>query len=152
MTLNENPETVRMVEEVRDTIDEILAGEYLYCRNCMTQFRRDRILAYGTDEDEESLVCPECGDELEEMTVGDYFDDNLGVDFTVDQRLGYRGCRICVAWGGPGIWVDTMTSKVDLRWWGDNAEVMLSNDAVDAIDEHFEEEWETILGCRGVRL
>ena len=150
MTLNGNPETVEMVTDIRDHLDRILRGMYAFCENCRTEVNLGMFIP---EEEWELNECPYCGErELRRMKIGDYFDENLGVDFTINDQLEYRGARVCIAWGGPGIWIDTMTEKVELHWWGDDAETFLEKETVEAIDDHFEKEWEYLLESRGVRM
>ena len=148
--LNQNPETLKMVRDITDHLNRIACGEYWYCRNCGYEYHKSDT---DIEVDEENIgYCPECEEELDTESMWDYFDENLGEEYTVTDGLDYKGCRICVAWGGPGIWIDTMTKKVELAWWGDNAEAYLSRDAIDEIDRTFEEKWEMILDGHGVKI
>ena len=151
MSLNQNPETVEMVRNISDHLDGIVSGKYWYCQNCDTEYlKTDSRCRF--DEDDGIFLCPNCGEELYEESIGDYFNEVFGVELTITDSLEYRGCRVCIAWGGPGIWIDTMTEKVELKWWGDDAETFLSHETVKEIDEHFEEEWKQNLEWRGVRI
>jgi hypothetical protein len=65
------------------------------------------------------------GDELnyegESVTAFDYLQDALDIEYIVNSRKEYLGARVLVAFGGPNIWVDTRTGKVEGHWWGDSA-------------------------------
>lgn len=81
-------------------------------------------------------------DTVEQFTVWDWFNDCLDVDYVVDSALDYRGVRVCVAWGGPSIYIDTMQKKVLLYWWTDYAEYELASEVVEEIDAVFAEYYE----------
>jgi hypothetical protein len=49
-----------------------------------------------------------------------------------------------VAWGGPGIYVDTVRGMVNLYWWGDEAHYPLSGEAVAGLDEVLEEYFQMV--------
>lgn len=90
--------------------------------------------------------CPHCHtvtdvDDYEQLSIWDYMNDILDIDFIVSRDREYRSCKICVAWGGPNIYIDTASSYVKLYWWTEYAEYPLSYSARDAIDEWAEEYW-----------
>lgn len=69
----------------------------------------------------------------------DYFENNLGIEYRCDSNKDYLSVQICVAWGGPNIYVDTGSKQVELYWWGSSAKAPLSERAVEMIDRSFEE-------------
>lgn len=81
-------------------------------------------------------------DEYEPADMLDYFSDVLDIQYTVDQDRIYKGVRLLVAFGGPNIWVDTMTGSVNLYWWSDRASYPLDRCTIDAIDDMASELWE----------
>jgi hypothetical protein len=90
--------------------------------------------------------CPHCHavndvDEYEQLSIWDYMNDILDIDFIVSRDREYRSCKICVAWGGPNIYIDTASAYVKLYWWTEYADYPLSYAARDAIDEWAEEYW-----------
>ena len=99
-------------------------------KHCMEIADRLDAIAHG-----DMYMCPECGEwnSLEEI-ITEYI---IGAN---DHE--YRGCKICVAWGGPSIYIDTCRGEVALYWWGDNARYDLSTDAVNALDECMREFYE----------
>lgn len=113
----------------------------------MCEYIRDRMEAfaygylYDTEEGEmirpEDLADPDYNEERYQ-TLSQYFDDNYGVEIT--KTIGYSddefsSCSICVATGGPGIYIDTASRCVEGRWWGTNVDVGLSDKAVNAIND-----------------
>ena len=71
--------------------------------------------------------------------MSDYFENCLGVDYLVNQDKEYLHCSACVAYGGPNIYVNTYDGEVQLYWWGSNAKANLSEEAIRAVDDFFEE-------------
>lgn len=103
----------------------------------------------------EFYICPECGEhvkegdtccneqvnpyEWEQCSLYDYFSDVLDVEYRVGSDKEYRSVRLMVAFGGPNIYIDTGTKRVELYWWTETGEYMLDRDVCDMIDEMFSE-------------
>jgi predicted RNA-binding Zn-ribbon protein involved in translation (DUF1610 family) len=90
--------------------------------------------------------CPHCHtvadiEDYEQLSIWDYMNDILDIDFIVSRDREYKSCKICVAWGGPNIYIDTASAYVKLYWWTEYADYPLSYSARDAIDEWAEEYW-----------
>lgn len=89
--------------------------------------------------------CPHCHavnetDDFEQLSLYDYFEgDVLDMDYLVNHQKEYKACKICVAWGGPSIYIDTESRAVELYWWGERASYSLLSSTVEAIDEWAEE-------------
>lgn len=81
-------------------------------------------------------------DDYDSYTLYDWFNDCLDIEYTVSSDLDYKGVRVCVAWGGPSIYIDTMQKKVLLYWWTEYAEYELASEVVDEIDAVFNEYYE----------
>jgi hypothetical protein len=58
----------------------------------------------------------------------DYLSDALDIRWIVQNDLTFIGARVLVAFGGPNVWIDTTTQKVEGYWWGDYAEARYHND------------------------
>jgi hypothetical protein len=82
-------------------------------------------------------------DEIEQARLDDYFDGHLGVEFCVDQNLDLRSVEVCVACGGPAIYVCSNRGVWGI-WWSDKAEQHLPLDVMKAIDEWGEHEFEIV--------
>lgn len=79
-------------------------------------------------------------DDLDEVNIYDYFGDNIfDIEYTINSDLEYVGARIMIACGGPNIYINTNSKRVELYWWGNSAYAALSDRAVDAIDAYFED-------------
>ena len=61
------------------------------------------------------------GTENEPVTVFDYLQDALEIEYIVSSKKEYLGARVLVAFGGPNIWINTRTKTVDGYWWSDSA-------------------------------
>lgn len=55
--------------------------------------------------------------------AGHYLTDALDIEYTLSSTFNYLGARICVALGGPNIYIDTRHNLVQGYWGGDRAEV-----------------------------
>lgn len=134
------------VKSIAEQLDNIFAGIAYYCPACGETHTQQ---PYEYEQD--TQTCPSCGEDMEQMTFRDYFEDNLGVDVTVDMydptQVKYG--RIMVAWGGPNIYVDTGDEEVQLFWWMDTAKAPIRHEVAQAIDEYLQDEWELSLACRG---
>lgn len=87
-------------------------------------------------------------DDLDEVSMYDYFGDNIfGIEYTINSDLEYVGARIMITFGGPNIYINTNSKRVELYWWGDTAYAALSDRAVEAIDEYFEDMYNMRRDC-----
>lgn len=80
--------------------------------------------------------------ENEEDNLWAYFDDVLDINYTINSDFTYKGCELCVAWGGPGIWIDTNNGVIKCRWWGSSFDVCLDGDLCNLIDGIFSDYYE----------
>ena len=78
----------------------------------------------------------------EMMTLIEYFDDFLDVNYTVNYRREYKSASICIGYGGPNIYIDTDDAYVKLYWGATRAEAPFSYTVRDAIDDIFAEYYE----------
>ena len=142
----ENFETCKRIAE---ELDAIANGNMVKCPECGEIFDiyDEMFGGYSIDEnDQEKCTCPNCGateydrgEVFEDFTLLDYFESALDIEYICASRNEYRGVRVMVTCGGPNIYVDTMSKKVEMYWWTETASALLSDEAVDAIDELFEE-------------
>ena len=54
-----------------------------------------------------------------------------------DKNGNYIGGVYCVAFGGPTIYIDTITGTVKGYWWTDSCEFALNPAAIDVLNEFF---------------
>ena len=69
----------------------------------------------------------------------DYLEDVLDINWILNSDETFRSARILVSFGGPNIWVNFETSKVEGWWWGDYAEASFDGDFADQVLEALEE-------------
>jgi len=82
-------------------------------------------------------------DELTEVSIYDYLDDNFGCWFLLDWDLEVIGGRIMVAFGGPNIYIDASAEEVQ-QYWGFSVEkTPLTSDAVALVIDYLKEVYES---------
>ena len=72
----------------------------------------------------------------------DYLSDALDFEWILNSDGTLKGARILVAFGGPNIWINTVTEQVNGYWWGDTVTLDYNRDALDLDDAI-----ETIYNC-----
>jgi len=93
-----------------------------------------------------SLTYPdddELNDDDEPYTAMDYVLEALDIEYYIGSDGEHRGARLLVAFGGPNIWVDTKTNRVEGHWWWERYSCTF-DDNMD-LDDACRELWE----CRG---
>ena len=73
-----------------------------------------------------------------------YFEDALDIEYRISGDSEYRSVAVTIATGGPHIEIDTNDSAVKLWWGGYKAQWNICRDTADAIDEIFEEYYQSI--------
>lgn len=87
-------------------------------------------------------------DDLDEVTMWDYFEDNaLDIEYTINSDLSYKAARVLITFGGPNIYIDTNTSRVELYWGSSKAYAYIEYRTRDAIDAYFEDEYNMRREC-----
>jgi predicted RNA-binding Zn-ribbon protein involved in translation (DUF1610 family) len=122
-------------KSIADDIDDYVSGRVFKCPEC------GEIIT--VNDDREKHLCS-CGyvddiDEFEQLSIYDYLEDVLDIEYRIGSDKELRSVQIMVACGGPNIYLDTASKRVELYWWGDSADYPLSSDAVASIDEWVEE-------------
>jgi len=72
----------------------------------------------------------------------DYLSDALDFEWILNSDRTLKGARILVAFGGPNIWINTVTEQVEGYWWSDTVILDYNRDALDLDDAI-----ETIYNC-----
>ena len=78
------------------------------------------------------------GDEGDNVgTAIDWLSDVLDIQWIINRDKELLGARILVSFGGPNIWVNTQTSRIEGYWWNESAEAFFStnHDLNDALEE-----------------
>lgn len=126
MMKNENFEHCKSIAQ---ELEKVYNGELFRCPEC-GELVEEGTCRCGTEVNEETA---------EQMSLYEFFDDALDIEYICGGRKEYRHVRIMVACGGPNIFIDTAARAVKLYWWTDRAEYMLNSDVCDEIDSIFEE-------------
>lgn len=141
-----NQENREHCKRIAEEVEAYASGEYYKCPECgeLIQFDDLDELEHDTTDGGTCYVLP-CGcettDEPEQMSLYDCFADCYDIEYRCGSDREYRSVRIMVACGGPNIYIDTASKRVELYWWTDRADYPLSYTAVEAIDEWAEEYW-----------
>lgn len=121
---NMDEENLKHVKSIAEELEKIASREYYKIDGeCVD---KDSI-----DDDDEN--------DYEEYTIWDYFADCLDIEYVVHADKTYKGVRVMITCGGPNIYVNTMTNKVELYWWSDEASYPISKRVADEIDTYFED-------------
>ncbi len=118
----------RYADDLADYADGIVHT----CREC-------RETVYIPD-DAPRYRCPCCGntadrDDYIPQTLYDYLSECLDIEFRIGSDKTYRSAEICLAWGGPNVYVDTAENAVKLFWGGDRETYYISGALSDEIDD-----------------
>ena len=127
------------VKSIAHDINTISDGNMFVCPCC------GRYTPYGyatVKECDDEVYCPECDEPMEMVTWYDYFNDILNIEYRAPSKHDdINSVSVCIAWGGPSIYIDTADNKVKLYWWGDYAECEFNRGAADEITDYFNELW-----------
>lgn len=116
-----NTETKNRLQEMCNSIAQDIAAGMTY---------KEAEMDHGDWTDADDLI-----------TGFEYLEDALDIQYIVNGNGEYLAARILVAFGGPNIWINTQTQKVEGYWWGDVAFAPYHGDAM-GIDEACRELWE----------
>lgn len=117
--------------------------EYVrYIAECIEAVNEGR--AYRDDDGDIVLVDidEDMPEDVEALTMSDYFEDVYDIVHYVGGRDDYRGVRIMVACGGPNVYVDSFRQTIELYWWNESATCDLSHAASEDITDTFREYFE----------
>ncbi len=122
-------------KRIADELEDIAAGCIYKCPECGAQIKTP------------GARCSQCGAEVDQdgadqVSMYDYIDDVLDVEYTIDSQREYIGARMYVTLGGPTVYIDTRDQMVRLCWGGERAEWGLSCNTCDALDDVLREMWE----------
>ena len=111
--------------------------------DCKDDFERDCVKSVqGIAEQLQKIYEGEIESDIEEgekMTLNEYFDDFLDVEYIVNCHKEYKSAKVWITLGGPGICIDTDDAMVKLYWGSTRAEAPFDYNVRDVIDDIFEE-------------
>ena len=145
-TDRENREHCRSIAQ---DVERYANGDMYRCPECGEEFdlytEGNYETADNAEDGIEKATCPHCGyasenyNDFEPLSLWDYFSDALDVRYLIGSDRSIIAVKVLVAFGGPNIWIDTETKRVELYWWTDRASYPLSLNVCDSIDEWAEE-------------
>ncbi len=141
---NDYDNTARCIN-IAHELDAIASGYMVRCPICGG--------LVSTPYIEGDNVKLDCGckvdiDDLDGVSMWDYLLDTvLDVKYTVDNDLDYVSARAMITFGGPNIYIDTDTSRVELFWGSSEAHAYIDYRTRDAIDVYFNSEYNCRRDC-----
>lgn len=132
-------ENYNYCKRVAEELEQYCSGRLYKCPEC-EEITEQKDLS-------DDLICQNCSEKLgesEPLTLYDYFNDFLDVEYIIDSSGNYIGSKIYITLGGPTVWIDTRTAEVRLRWASESASYPIDFDIRDEIDSIFEEFYENL--------
>lgn len=129
-------------ERIAEEINAYHNGNMYRCPECgeiveMTNDVGDKFRCYHCHETNEV-------NDFEQLSIYDYLDDILDIDFTVNRYKEYQSCSICIGWGGPNIYIDTDDAYIKLYWGSTREQYPIRYETRDEIDEWAQEYYDNI--------
>jgi hypothetical protein len=50
----------------------------------------------------------------------DFWDGIYDIEWILDAEKRFKAAKLCVAFGGPNIFINTQTMQVEAFWWGES--------------------------------
>lgn len=127
---------------IAEEIDAYSEGNMYRCPECgeiveMPETVGDKFKCYHCEEVNDV-------DRFEQLSIHDYLDDILDIDFTVNRYKEYQSCSVCIGWGGPNIYIDTDDAYVKLYWGSTREQYPIKYETRDEIDEWAQEYYDSI--------
>lgn len=125
-------------ESIAHDLEDYANGLVYRCPKC------NDLITVNENWSGEKYQCPNCGTvhgggDLEQLSLYDYFDDVLDIEYRIGSDKQLRSVQILVTYGGPNIYIDTASKAVELYWWGDRASYPIDSEVCGEIDSIFEE-------------
>lgn len=136
---NDYDNTVHCID-IANELDEIANGDMIRCPICGEIVSIPYAEGEGVELDCGCVIDIDDLDDLDEVSLWDYFEDRVyDIKYAIDSDLNYVGARVMIACGGPNIYIDTNSSRVELFWGGSEAYAYIDYRTRDAIDAYFED-------------
>ena len=94
---------------------------------------------FGIVSEDNPVLDRENGDDV---TAMDYLEDVLDIQFIVGSDRNYLAARILTGFGGPNVWVNTLTGNLEVSWWSETVYRQLPNDFISGLDDELAELWD----------
>ena len=70
-------------------------------------------------------------EEGEYISGYEYLSEALDIEYALNSDGSFKGARVLVAFGGPNIWINTVTQQVEGYWWGEDFTESFRDDAME---------------------
>lgn len=100
----------------------------------------DKMLENMLDDIIENLEKYAKSDFYDKEIDGSCFNDVLDIEYRIGSDYQYRSIKLCLAWGGPNIYLDTNCNQL-IGYWDTTITRYLDTDLCDAIDEYWKSIW-----------
>ena len=132
-------ECYKYAKGIADDIKNFDFGFAVKCPEC-GEIHVDEKLSFDGNAGTWSYPCG-CESEFEPETLSiiDYFDDALDIEYTLNSNFDLVGVNIYVTLGGPTCWIDTARSCVVCHWGLDEATVYFDSNISSEINDYFED-------------
>jgi hypothetical protein len=79
----------------------------------------------------------EVNEDGEPLSAFDYLQDVFDIQYVIGSDKTFIAARVLVAFGGPNIWINTLTHEIEGYWWGDSCRVSFQDSVGlnDALEE-----------------
>lgn len=137
--MTNNEENYNYCKRVAKELGKYYSGCLYRCPECEEITEQKNI--------SDDLICQNCDEKLDEsepLSLYDYFEDFLDVEYIIDSSGNYTGSKIYITLGGPTVWIDTRAANVNLHWGSEQASHPIDFDVKDEIDSIFEEFYENL--------
>lgn len=133
-------ENINTCKRIAEELKQYATGKMYRCPECGEVCTIEAIEEIDDGATVYTTSC-ECDTEREpeQLSIIDYLENALDIEYRFGSRKEYRSCKIMVTCGGPNIYIDTRIRRVTLHWYTEYADYPISSDACDALDEYMEE-------------
>lgn len=108
--------------DIANELDAFANGDVIRCPICSELVSRPYDEGEGVELDCGCKVDIDDLDDLNKGSMYDYFRDHIyDIEYTINSDLEYIGARIMIACGGPNIYINTNSKRVELYWGSSKA-------------------------------
>lgn len=135
-------ENWKTCKHIANELECYIDGNYHTCPDCGNT-------VYIPDSVGNKFKCPDCGtvndvEDFEQLGIWDYMNDILDLEYLVTSQKEFSAVKILVAYGGPNIYISTISGAVELYWWTQSEKYYLRSDVIDAVNDWAEDYYNCI--------
>lgn len=127
----------RIPKDYAETLEAIVAGDmYLVAGEPVPYKDVEEYLDEHPDLDMDDVM---------PCTLKEYLEDRtFNIEYRCNEYCEYVSVRVCIAWGGPGVYVDTGDRKVHMYWGSEHTAYGISDEVCKAFDMMNEYRYEIV--------